>query len=123
MAKNRVMINGRFLSVAATAPTTPVSGDPVIVDSLPGVALTDERTDGTVSIDTEGVFDLAVSALSGTAGSTNTAIPYGSRLYYFNAGSAVAKLNREGTGVPFGFALGSFNAGSGGTIPVKVWAS
>lgn len=123
MAKNRVLINGRHLSVAATAPATPASGDPVIVNDLPGVALTAERSDGTVTIDTEGAFDLAVSAVSGTAGSTSTAIPFGGRLYYFDAGSAVSKLNRQSTGIPFGFALGSFNAGSGGTIPVKVWAS
>lgn len=61
MAKNRKFEKGKFLSVAVIAGT--VSGGPVIVGMLPGVALTDRRADGTASCELgEGTWTLTVTA-------------------------------------------------------------
>lgn len=111
MAKNRVHLTGKFLSLAATQPATPASGDPVLVGQLPGVATTAERTDGTTSIQTDGVYNLSVGAVAG-------AIAIGDLLYYVVA--ETPKVSRTATGVRFGYALGAITSGQTATIPVKV---
>ena len=60
MATNRKFERGDNLFMAATTPTTPVSGDPVLIGQIPGVALTDENSGGLSSIQTTGVFALSV---------------------------------------------------------------
>lgn len=116
MAKNRVRINGRYISKAATQPATPASGDPVLVGQIPGVALIDEESTGAVTVDTAGVYNLSVQ------GETNadaaSAVAIGDILFYDAA--EVVKLNKDTTGVRYGYALGTVGAGATATIPVKV---
>jgi predicted RecA/RadA family phage recombinase len=115
MAKNRVHAVGNHLSLAATDPTTPASGDPVRVGELPGVALTDERSDGTTSIQTNGVFNLSVK---GVDGSGNAAVSVGDILYYVDADTP--KLSKKTAGHRFGYALATVGSGSTATIAVKI---
>lgn len=116
MATNRKFAEGDALSVTATAPATPASGDPILVGQLPGVALTDERADGTVSAQFNGVFELSVKG-EGAAG--NAAVAAGDILYY-EAGQT-PPLNKDATnGVRFGYALEAVASGATATILVKV---
>ncbi len=119
MAKNRVHLTGRYLSLAATDPATPASGDPVIVGILPGVALTAERTDGTTSIQTDGVFNLSVKGVTTAAGSSAVAI---GDLIYYVAGNTpkLSKAVGDAGAVRYGYALGTVAGAATATIPVKV---
>src|SRR6476469_1473571 len=101
MAKNRVRKEGRFLSQAATDPAVPVSGDPVLVGQIPGVAEIDETTDGNVTVDTKGVYNLSVK---GVDGGGNSAVAIGDIIFYVTADTP--KLSKKATGVRFGYALG-----------------
>lgn len=121
MAKNRKRETGRELSLAPTsAPgTTALSGDPVVVGQLPGVALKD-ATDtvanaGTTTIQFDGVFDLPVK---GVDQSGNSAVAAGDILYYVAADTP--RLSKKNTGVRFGYALSTVGSAGTGTIPVKV---
>lgn len=117
MAKNKIFHDGRQLSLACTQPASPKSGDPVLVGQIPGVALTDERADGTTSVDTQGVFDLVVEGKD--AANANTAVAAGDIVFYDSANTI--KLNKDGTnGVRFGYALEALSSGASGTIRVKV---
>lgn len=116
MAKNRVRINGRYISKAATQPATPASGDPVLVGQIPGVALIAEETDGDVTVDTAGVYNLSVGGE--TNAGAGSAVAVGDILYYDSA--ATPKINKDTTGVRFGYALGTVASAGTGTIPVKV---
>lgn len=115
MAKNAVYGTGRFLSVVATDPATPASGDPVLVGQLPGVATVDEGEGGNVSIDTAGVYNLSVK---GVDGSGNAAVSAGDILYYVTADTP--KLSKKATGVRFGYALEAVGSSQTATIAVKV---
>ncbi len=116
MAKNRTRIDGRYISQAATSPASPVSGDPVLVGQIPGVALTDERADGTTSIDTGGVYALPVKGENNAGGS---AVAVGDILYY-EAGQT-PPINKDNVaGVRFGYALGTVGSTLTATINVKV---
>lgn len=115
MAKNRIYENGRQLSLVATDPATPVAGDPLLVGQLGGVALTDERADGTTSVDTDGVYDLSVKAVDGGG---NSAVAVGDVLYYVTADTP--KLSKKATGVRFGYALEAITSGATDTINVKL---
>ena len=117
MAKNKIFHDGRQISAVCSQPATPKSGDPVLVGQIPGVALTDERTDGTTSVDTQGIFDLAVEGKD--AANANTTVSVGDVVYYDSANTI--KLNRDNTnGVRFGYALAALASGASGTIRVKV---
>lgn len=115
MAKNRIYADGSQLSLAATDPATPASGDPVVVGQLPGVALTAERDDGTTTVQCDGVFLLAVRGVDGAG---NSAVAVGDILYYVAADTP--KLSKKTTGVRFGYALGAVGGGATATIPVKI---
>lgn len=119
MAKNAVYGTGRYLSVVATDPATPASGDPVLVGQLPGVATVDEgdggNASGNVSIDTAGVYNLSVK---GVDGSGNAAVSAGDILYYVTADTP--KLSKKATGVRFGYALEAVGSSQTATIAVKV---
>ena len=114
MATNEVFEHGRHLSLAATDPTTPSSGDPVIVGQIPGVALTDEDSDGNTTIATEGVYDLSVEGTNGS----NVAVAAGDILYYVSANDP--KLSKTTSGVRFGYALEAVGSGATKTIRVKL---
>ncbi len=117
MATNLKIEKPRHLSLVCTDPTTPASGDPVLHGQLPGVALTDERSDGTTSVDTSGVYNLSVK---GVDGSGNAAVASGDRIYYVTGDTP--KLSKKTAGVSFGIALGTVASGATSTIPVLVGA-
>lgn len=115
MATNEVFEDGTQLSLVCTNPTTPASGGPVICGQIPGVAETDERSDGTTSVKTRGVFNLSVK---GVDGSGNAAIAAGDIVYYVSADTP--KLSVKTTGVRFGYALEPVVSGATTTIRVKL---
>lgn len=115
MAKNIVLDPGEQFSATCTDPATPASGDPVLVGQIPGVALTDERTDGTTTITTRGIADVSVKAIDGVG---NSAVAAGDLVYYVVADTP--KLSKKNTGVRFGYALEAVTAGSTATIRVKL---
>jgi predicted RecA/RadA family phage recombinase len=116
MAKNMVFERGTKLSLVCSQPATPASGDPVLFGQLPAVAVTDERADGTTSVDTEGVWEMSVQ---GADGAGNAAIAAGDIIYYDSA--ATVKLNKDATnGVRWGYALAAVSSGATSTIRVKV---
>jgi predicted RecA/RadA family phage recombinase len=115
MAKNKVYDEGEQLSLVATDPATPATGDPVLVGQLPGVSMTNERADGTTSVDTEGVYRLSVKGVSGAG---NAAIAPGDILYYVTGDTP--KLSAKATGVRYGYALDAVTGGATTTIRVKL---
>lgn len=114
MARNIIFVHGTQLGLVATDPTTPASGDPVIVGQIPGVALINEGADGITTIKTDGVATLSVK---GTTGS-NAAIAAGDILYYVTANTP--KLSATTSGVRFGYALEAVGSGATATIRVKI---
>jgi predicted RecA/RadA family phage recombinase len=117
MAKNMVFERGTKFSAVCSQPASPKSGDPVLIGQIPAVATTDERADGTTSVDTEGIWELAVEGKD--AANANTAVNVGDVLYYDAANTV--KLNKDNTnGVRFGYALAAVSSGATATIRVKV---
>ena len=119
MAKNIVFDEAAQLSLVATDPAAPVSGDPLLVGQIPGVALTDERSDGTTSVKMDGVADLSVKGelWNGTAKAA-VAVEAGDIIYYNVADTP--KLNKDNRGVRYGYALEAIASGATDTIRVKV---
>lgn len=119
MARNQVYDEGDQLSVACTDPTTPASGDPVLLGLLGGVALTDKGKGGNVAANTsvafEGVFKLSVK---GVDGSGNSAVAAGDIIYYVTGDTP--KLSKKATGVKYGVALAAITSGSTATIQVRL---
>lgn len=115
MAKNIVFEDGDQIALAATDPTTPASGDPVVVGQLPGVALINEQADGKTTIKTNGVAALSVK---GVDGGGNSAVAAGDILYYVAADTP--KISKKNTGVRFGYALEAVSSGATTTIRVKI---
>ena len=116
MAQNYIN-SGKTIHAAATDPATPTSGAPVLVGTIPGVALTDEGDGGNASgectIATEGVFDLSVEAVNNGGAS---AVAIGDKIYYESGETPV--LNKDNvSGVLFGKAL---EAIASGTATIKV---
>ncbi len=110
MATNRKYKDGDQLSLVATDPTTPSSGDPVVFGELPGVALNDEDSDGETTIQFNGVFELDVEA-------EGSAVTAGDIVYYDTADDG---LNNDNSNVRFGYALEDVTSGSTTAIDVKV---
>jgi predicted RecA/RadA family phage recombinase len=66
MAKNRVMADGKHITLPVLAGT--VSGSPVIAGMLPGVAITNRDSNGNATVQTDGVFLLSVSGALASVG-------------------------------------------------------
>lgn len=115
MAKNLVYNHGDRLAVACTQPATPASGDPVLFGELPGLALTDEGTDGLTSVQFNGVATLSVKGHDGAA---NAAIAAGDVIYY-KAG-ATPVLNVDSSGVRYGIAMEAVSSGATATVQVRI---
>ncbi len=112
MATNIVFEDGDQLRVVCTAPTTPASGDPVLVGQLPGVALTDEDAEGYTTVKFNGVAELSVKGET----TTNAAVAAGDIVYYDGG-----VINKDSTnGVRFGYALGAVSSGATTKIRVKI---
>lgn len=118
MATNRRRANGRHLSVVASDPATPASGDPIRVGQIGGIATTDERADGTVSADFNGVYLVNVDDDAATG------IAPGAKLYYQDAatGSPATHVNNNSTTPEafFGYALGTLATNATGEIEVLI---
>lgn len=118
MAKNRIYASGQHISVAVSHPTTPSSGQPVRVGPAVGVAETNERTDGSTTVD----FGPAVYALSvkGVGDSGNVAVAVGDPLYYVDAdvGAGTGFLSKKDSGRYAGVALGAVDSGATTTTNV-----
>ena len=115
MATNKVFEDGEKLSLVVTDPASPVSGDPVRIGEMTGVATTDERTDGTTSVDFGGVYDLSVKGINGAG---NSAVAVGDQLFYVDADTP--KISKKATGRVVGFALETVTSGSTATINVRL---
>jgi predicted RecA/RadA family phage recombinase len=107
MAKNRVFADGKALYLPVIAGV--VSGGPVIVGMIPGVARTDRDSTGFATVATEGVFNVSVTG----------AIPsVGLPVYITSATDALVVT--PGAGIQlFGHALQTKGAGAG-IIPVRL---
>jgi predicted RecA/RadA family phage recombinase len=108
MAKNRVFEHGRQLYLPVIAGV--VSGGPVIVGMLPGVALTDRDASGFATVQVgDGVFTLSVTGALATVG-----LP----VYITSATGALVVA--AGAGIQlFGHNLDTKGAGAG-SIRVRV---
>ena len=121
MATNRVYKDGEFLPIAAANLTSDidpiVSGTPVLLGPIPGVALTDEDDDGDVTVQFGGVYDFPVK---GADGAGNAAVAVGDAVYY-DAGATPDELNADDTnGALFGYALEAVASGATTTVRVKL---
>lgn len=113
MAKNMVHTPGDQLNVVKASV---VSGDPIVVGQIPGVALTSsETTTNNVTIKTNGVFNLSVKGIDGGG---NSAVAIGDILYHTAADTP--PVSKKATGVRFGYALEAVGSGLTGTIKVKL---
>lgn len=120
MAKNRVREHGAQIPalIASVA-----AGDPQVIGQVPGVALTATDGNGSVTLQTDGIFDLSVK---GVDGGGNVAVNNGDILYFVSGDTP--KLGKKTSGVRFGYAYSATVApgaqliasGATGTISVKI---
>jgi predicted RecA/RadA family phage recombinase len=116
MAKNAVHPWTKSRCYVATDPASPVSGDPLIVGQIPGVALVSKNTtDNTTTFARDGSFNLSVKGIDGGG---NSAVAIGDAIYYVSGDTP--KLSKKNTGVLFGYALGTVGSGATSTITVDV---
>lgn len=110
MATNEVYRNADHLPLPV--PSGTVSGDPVKVGSLVGVAITDRDGDGNATVWLKGAYKL-------TVGDSVTAV--GAPLYVAGDGSSrITSLTTTATGnTLFGYALATKTAASA-QIPVRI---
>lgn len=107
MAKNRIQEEGKNLKLPVLAGV--VSGSPVIVGMIPGVALTSRDANGNAIVQTDGVFAVSVTGAIATVG-----LP----VYITSATGALVVA--PGAGIQlFGHALQT-KAGGAGTINVRL---
>ncbi|KAA3644552.1 MAG: hypothetical protein DWQ07_14125 [Chloroflexi bacterium] len=117
MANNEIY-NKLQLSLVASHPTAPSSGQPCRVDQWTGVALNDEDSDGNTVIDFgPKVWDLSVKA-ENDAG--NSAVAIGDALYYVDADidDGSGTLSKKDSGYFYGWALEAISSGQTDTIKV-----
>ena len=110
MATNREHKDGTHLYLPVASGVE--SGDPVMVGSLPGVALIDRDDNDSATVQTNGVYNLAVHAHDGSAGA---AISVGDVVYFDGT-----TINVDSSESRFGYALDAITSGSTETIRVKV---
>lgn len=115
MATNEVYDLADSLGLAVASGV--VSGDPVVVGLMPGVALQDrgEDTSGEATVKMRGAFDLSVKGVN-EAG--NVAIGVGDPIYFTSGDTP--KLNAKPTGKFFGYALEAVESGATTTIKVRI---
>lgn len=82
------------------------ANDPVVVGTIPGVALTDEDGDGFASVDTWGVYALPVNAFDPGAAAGLAITGKGEEIYWDNAAGLLRPVPADGVmeagGVFFG---------------------
>lgn len=114
MALNERYKNGWLLSLVVTNPTVPVSGDPVRCGVITGVAQTDERADGTTSVDLGPTTWLL--SVKGVDDAGNSAVALYDPLFYVDGDTP--HLSKKASGYFFGYALETLLTGTTGTIHV-----
>ncbi len=112
MAANQSFPNARHLNVPVASGV--VSGDPVVVGSLAGVAETTRDADGNATVDFLGAYSLSVK---GANDAGNSAVAIGDKLYFVAADTP--KISKKSSGQFFGYALAAITSGSTATIAVK----
>lgn len=112
MASNRKYENGRKLKHAVDSGT--LSGAPVLVGKMTGVALTDRDSSGNAIVDHGGVYDLSVKGIDDAG---NSAVAVGDQLFFTNADTP--EISKKESGYFFGYALEAVNSGATATIMVK----
>jgi predicted RecA/RadA family phage recombinase len=101
MAKNRNYARGTQLTLPVIAGT--VSGGPVIVGMIPGVALTTRDAAGNATVESEGVFTVSVTGAIASVG-----------LPVYITSATYALVVAPGVGIQlFGHALETKGAGAG----------
>lgn len=116
MAKNMIYDQARKLSLPVSSGV--VSGDPVAVGQIPGVALTDRDSSGNATVDMGGAYKLSVKGINGSG---NSAVAVGDKIYFVSGDTP--KLSKKDTGVLFGYALTAVDSGATATIAVKLLGS
>lgn len=115
MATNVIFQGSKRAALVCSDPATPSSNDPVICGQIPGLALTDESTDGETTV---GLDDVAEFSVKGIDSVGNSAVADGDIIYYVAADTP--KLSKKATGVRFGYARAAVTSGSTGTIAVQI---
>lgn len=119
MAKNQVYNQGDQFAAVCSDPAVPVSGDPVLVGQLPGVALVNEHADGTTTVKFNGVYNLPVKGV--TTAAAGSAVAVGDIVYYVPGNTPkLSKASGDAGAVRYGYALGAVASGATATIPVKI---
>lgn len=113
MAKNRDREYARQLSLPVASGT--LSGDPVVVGQIPGVAVVDRDSAGNATVQMDGSYVISVKGID--AGG-NSAVAVGDILYHTQADTP--KVSKKNTGVRFGYALDAVVSAATTTIRVKV---
>ena len=114
MAKNQKFAPSRTRSLPV--PDGTVSGDPVMVGTIAGVALTDKGAGGntaenaTVALD--GAFNLAI----GTA----TALVAGDKVFFVESSSSLSTTDNTGANKTFGKVLEPKGTTAGEVVPVEI---
>lgn len=119
MATN-IKIPGHSVTLRVPVPAGIVSGNPVELVDLHGIAITQRDGNGSamVKFPFAYVVKLNVEAVNNAG---NSAVAFGDKLYYDAA--ATIKINKDNTnGKGFGYALGTLTAGSSGEIEIGVAA-
>jgi predicted RecA/RadA family phage recombinase len=119
MAVNRKFAEGNLTQtavrlVAQTASRTnnkALSGDPVRVGQIPGVALIDADADGLGTMQLDGVFEHLVGGIDSSGASAadaNSAVKGGDAIY-FDESKTPPLSKRSSGGILFGYAVGDHN--------------
>ena len=114
MAANKHFEMGIQLNLAVASGV--LSGDPVVVGNLAGVALTDRDSSGNATVDFSGVYTLSVKGVNDAG---NVAVAVGDAIY-FVSGDTPKLSKKSGAGILFGYALGAVTSSSTGSIDVKL---
>lgn len=119
MAKNLIFKKPDNLALTVSGA---LSGDPVAVGGVTGVALMDAEDDGTCIIRRKGVFELNVEGVNMVENESvweygNVAVSVGDKLYY-DATRAIKINKNDHSGTFFGYALETVGSGANATIQV-----
>lgn len=122
MATNLVQDTGEILAqIAATHPAAPLTGAPVRVGALTGVALTDEAEGGNASGQSSIDFGMRVWRLT-VDDNEGSGIAIGDTIYYHDTGTGTGSVNLNNSSTSadgiFGIALGAVSANATTAIDV-----
>lgn len=132
MATNKAFERG--VELPFSMPTGVVSGQPVVIGNLAGVAqytyAAIPSPPGQISIDFEGVYFLSVTAKSGLSPSVNSAVKPGDNIYADGGTTDTATnvttgftLDKASASTLFGSAMDAIPAGQTATIRVRLKVS